>query len=46
MSLFGENNPEFDLICKSLATRMKELTSEGIGIKKRSAEPLTKPMER
>lgn len=46
MSLFDENNPEFDLICKSLVTRMKELTSEGIGIEKRSAEALTMPMER
>ena len=36
---------EFDLLRKSLDARMNELTSEGVGVEKQSADPLTKDME-
>ena len=36
---------EFDLLRKSLNARMKELTSEGVGVEKQSAQALTKEME-
>ena len=45
ISFFDVKAPEFDLLRKSLDARMKELTSEGVGVEKQSAQPLTKEME-
>ena len=42
---FDVKAPEFDLLRKSLDARMKEFTSEGVGVEKQSAQPLTKEME-
>ena len=45
VAFFNEESPTFDILRKSLDARMKELTSQGYGINKKSAEPITQDME-
>lgn len=45
ISFFDEKTSEFDFLCKSPDARMKELTSNGVGVETLSAQPLLKEME-
>ena len=42
---FFDNQPCFHTLRKSLDARMKELTSEGYGVSKIQAQPITRSME-
>ena len=39
------DSPMFDTLRKSLDGRMKELTAQGLGVERKSAEPITRDME-
>ena len=39
------DSPMFDTLRKSLDARMKELTAQGLGVERKSAEPITRDME-
>ena len=45
ISFFDKKTSEFDFLRKSPDARMKELTSNGVGVETLSAQPLMKEME-
>ena len=45
VAFFNEQSATYDVLRKSLDARMKELTSQGHGTSKKSAEPITRDME-
>ena len=45
VAFFDEKQPNFDRARKALDARMKELTSQGVGVAKKCAQPLTSEQE-
>ena len=45
LHIFNENDPQFYQFCSSLGSKMKELTSNGLGVITKSASPITQEDE-
>ena len=45
IAFFDERSPVFDKLRKSLDARMKQLAGEGLGMERKTADPITREME-
>ena len=45
VSFFDETNPTYDLLRKSLDSKLKALTRKGVGCQRKQAQPITPQME-